>query len=418
MSNNNKQIYVSLELGLTDIKILVSEYFSTRFNIIRCDSYPCSAISDFKVNNNEQLVEDINAAVKETSAKIGADIEKAILVIPSYNFKRVTLKSSVIPENGVVRKQDIARAVSNSLRAKIDEGVMVINPVITRYTVNGIPTRRLPEKEISDDVVVDIDLLCADKQMSYEYVAAVEQAGVKVLDVVLNAYAIAKESALIEESLKKNIIILDVEKEVTYLSLLSKGKLISSEVIFEGLKTIGHKVKKTYALSDQDLYKLIKFNVDFNSEYLEDTVYALSNDSKTVCVTTKDLNELVKDSLNEYTENIIAMCKPLLESGADLIVTGEGQKMKALVEEFNIKSNNQSRAYYPETIGVRDPSLTALYGSFIVYREKAVLNNLSVNCINLVEYDTSVNDKDFDTDGDTITSKIKNLFKQYVKGEE
>ena len=416
--NNNKQIYVSLELGLNDIKILVSEYFSTRFNIIRCESYPCDAISDFKVSDNDTLVECIKTAIKDCSTKIAADIEKAILVIPSYNFKRVTLRSTVIPENGVVRKEDIARAVSNSLRAKIDDGVMVINPVITRYTVNGIPTRRIPEKEISDDVVVDIDLLCADKKMAYEYVSAVEQAGVKVLDVVLNSYSIAKESALIEESLKKNIIILDVEKDVTYLSLLSKGKLISSEVIFEGLKSIATNVKKKYGIADNDLYKLVKFNTDFNSEFPDDTIYALTNESKTVVIDTKELNSLVKEPLNEYTDNIIAMCKPLLDDGADLIVTGEGQKMKALVNEFKEKANNQCRDYYPETIGVRDSALTALYGSFIVYREKALLNNLPVNCINLVEYDTSVEEKDFDTDGDTITSKIKNLFKQYVKGDE
>ncbi|MDO4197636.1 MAG: hypothetical protein Q4D13_01440 [Erysipelotrichaceae bacterium] len=418
MSNDSKQIYVSLELGLNDIRVLVSEYYSTRFNIIRNESYPSDAISDFKIVDRKALVNNITYAIKDTSAKIGAQIEKVILVLPAYNFKRFTLRSSIIPENGVVRKDDIIRAVSNSLKAKIDDGVMVVNPVVTKYTVNGISTRRMPEKEISDDVVADIDLLCCDKQMAYDYVSVVEEAGIKVLDITLNSYCIAKESSLIEESLKKNIIILDIEKEVTYLSLLSKGKLISCETIFEGLAKIARPVKSIYELSDNDLYKLVKFNVDYDSKYPDDTVYAISRDSKTSVITTKKLNDLVKDSLNDYAENIITMCKPIMENGADLIVTGEGEQMKALVNILKEKNNGNCRLYYPDTIGVRDPSLTALYGSFIVYREKAVMNNLSVNCINLLEYDTSVKDKDFDADGDTITSKIKSLFKQYVKGDQ
>ena len=151
---------------------------------------------------------------------------------------------------------------------------------------------------------------------------------------------------------------------------------------------------------------------------MDDVIYALSSDSKTITLTTKDLNNLVKESLDEFVDNIFAMCKPLVDEGGEIVLTGEGQQMKSLVKLFNEKADGNFRTYYPETIGVRNPSLCALYGSFLVYREKALLNNLSVNCINLVEYDTSVKDKEFDADGDTITSKIKNMFKQYMKGEE
>ena len=72
------------------------------------------------------------------------------------------------------------------------------------------------------------------------------------------------------------------------------------------------------------------------------------------------------------------------------------------------------REYYPETIGVRNPALTALYGSFIVYREKALLNNQNVSCVDLVQYNSLIEKKEIDSEGETITTKIRNLFRQYI----
>ncbi len=167
MGNNIKQIYVAMELCENEIRLLVGEYFNTRFNIIRSDKYYTNTISDFSINNKEELSKDIKKAVKETSGRISTDIEKVILVLPAYNFKRYPLKSKVVIENGVISKKDIARAVSNSLKTKVDPNVLVANSMIVKYNVNGISTRRLPENEKADEVFVDIDLLCADVEVSY-----------------------------------------------------------------------------------------------------------------------------------------------------------------------------------------------------------------------------------------------------------
>ena len=54
------------------------------------------------------------------------------------------------------------------------------------------------------------------------------------------------------------------------------------------------------------------------------------------------------------------------------------------------KTESVVRRYAPETIGVRNPALTALYGSFIAYHDKVVMNDLSVSCIDLLKYDVSI----------------------------
>lgn len=415
MSNNIKQIYVSMELAENEIKILVGEYFNTRFNIIRSEKYYTNAINDFKITNQEELVNDIKKAVKECSDKIGADIEQVILVLPAYNFKRFPLRSKVVIDNKVVRKEDIARAVSNSLKARVDSDVMVVNPMIVRYTVNGISTRRMPEKEVCNEIIVDIDLLCADLNMCYEYVSAIEASGLKVLDITLNNFACAKEAALFEDSFNRSIVLLDINKTCTYLSLISKGKLVSTEIVFDGLNSLINRVYRTYNIPYNDIAKLIKYNVDYQSEHKDDVVYAWVDQGVTRTITTAMLNEAIEKPLDALTDKLVAMCKPIIETGASIVLMGEGQQMKALSKQLKEKSSVELRTYCPDTIGVRDPSMTSVYGAFIAYRDKAVMNDLSVSCIDLLKYNELISQKELDSEGETITTKIKNLFKQYME---
>ena len=418
MSKSIKQIYVSLELCENDLKILVAEYYNTRFNILKVDRLATNSISDFKIVDRQMLINDIKRLVNKCSEKLGAKIEQVILVLPAYNFKRFPLKSKVVPDNGVITKKDIARSITNSLKAKVDFDVMVINPMIVKYTINGISTRRMPEKEVCNEVVVDIDLLCADKDMTYEYVSVVEESGIKVLDITLNTYAICKEASLIEESLKQNLICLDINKPYSYLTLLSKGKLISTELEFDGLNTIADEVKRNYDIPESDIIRLMKYDVNYDAEYLDDIVYAYNQSSDTITITTRNINDVCLKPIDNLVDKLITMCKPIIEQGASLFITGEGQQMTALVDKIKQNVSIDVRSYYPDTIGTRDSSLTALYGALFVYRDKVLLNDLNVSCIDLLEYDSKIDRKEFDTEGETITTKIKNLFKQYVERED
>ena len=415
MGKSIKQIYAAMELCESEIRILVGEYYNTRFNIIRADKYPTKTISDFKVSNAEALSADITNALKVTSDKIGSPIEEILLVLPAYNFKRFPLRSKVVIEDGIVKKEDIAREISNSLKTKVDNDVMVVNPMIVKYTVNGISSRRLPEKESCDEVIVDIDLLCADINVCYEYVSAVENSGVKVLDIVLNTYAIAKEAALFEESLSRSVIALDVNRSCTYLSLLSKGKLVSTEIVFDGLNSLINRIYRTYSMPYNDIAKLVKYSVNYDSEYPDDIVYAWSESGTTKTLTTRMLNETIEKPLDALCEKLVTMCKPIIESGASIVLTGEGQQMRMFAKVLEEKANCTVKCYYPDTIGVRDPSFAALYGAFFVYRDKVLMNDLDVCCIDLLKYDSLIDQKQLDSEGETITTKIKNLFKQYME---
>lgn len=414
MAKELKQVYASLFIDENELQIVVAEYFNTRFNIIRVDKVKMEGIINFKINDFDRVVQIIKDTFEYSSKKIGATITKVILVLPPFGFKRFPLRVSIVPNGGIVTKKDIAKAVTSSLKTKVDGNSIVVNSSIIKYTINGISTFRIPENEICDELIVDIDLLCADKELTIDYINAVTKAGLEILDITLNNFAIAKESVLLEESLKQNIILLDIGTSYTYLTLLTKGKLTTTEIIYDGLSNIIDYVHDNLGIPKDNASRLVKYNVDYESLHPDDAVFAWGDDKDNYSITVEQLTDTVKKPLNKYLDKILTMCKPIIDSGlTSFIVVGEGAKMNTLVKELQIQGHTYVKNYYPEAIGVRDSSLCAVYGALYTYREKALLNDLNVSCVDIAEYDSIVDLKKVDNEGESITSKIKKMFENY-----
>lgn len=411
--NHIKQVYAALKMDDGQIQICVAEYFNTRFNVINTYSINTDAIDGYRIVDEDNLVNSLKIGFEEVSKKVGSKLEKVIVVLPPIGFTRVPLKVSVIPFNGILRKSDIARAVSNSLKTEVEGNKLVIDAHITKYTINGISTRRYNENEVCDEAILDISLLCMDKDVAYSYVKAVNKAGMEVLDVTLSNYAIAKESVALDNAINQNTVLLDIGNEDTYLTLLSKGKLLSTEVIHFGMNSLSKLVYDKYHLPYNVIERLLKYNVKFDGEYLNDAIYAWNDGNTSYSITSKELSEFIKDPLHEYLDKITIMCKPIIDKGTNFFITGQGSSMESLVKELQVLTNCDCKSYFPDTIGIRNANMSAVYGALFVYRDKALLNEINVNCVNMSEYDKTVDKIEDNIEGESITQKIKNLFEIY-----
>ena len=417
MENNVKQVYSSIFIEDSGIQVLCAEYYNTRFNIIFEEKFPCEGLIDYKVLDETKFAAAIKFALDSASKKIGASIKKVILVLPAFNFKKFNINVNVTPVSGVVEKTDIAKALSDSLTSNISSDLIIANASVKKYTVNGLATRKTPIGEKCKDFYMSIDLLCCDKDVVYNYIKGINMSGYDVLDITLNNYAISKDSLLMEKSMKNNVILLDIGRTHTYLTLLKNGTVQSSEIIHSGLNNFIQDVYNVYKFDPVQISDLIKYN-EFNEENKEDVVFAwIDENNNNNTVTFEQLSSCFKIDLQTYIEYICSMCKPIFDNGeTSLVLTGEGAEMISLVSSLKNSLNCEFKTYIPDEIGVRDPSFSAILGSFYVYKEKADLNNLNVSCIDLYEYNDSV---DIDTSsksniGLTITTKIKNLFNEYI----
>ena len=170
----------------------------------------------------------------------------------------------------------------------------------------------------------------------------------------------------------------------------------------------GSKWKESIDVSD--------FIINNYTEYKGDESFLVRSTDKTNKVWGR-CKELISEEMKKGILDVDTVNMSGIDSGlTSFIVVGEGAKMKILNDELAKYSKCFVKEYYPEAIGIRDSSFCSVYGALFVYKEKAYLNSINVSCVDIAEYDSVVDLKKEDTEGESITNKIKKLFDTYRGG--
>ena len=294
---NDKQIYAALEISDHEVRMIIGEFFNTRFNIIKVERIPCTGLTARGVEDPEAIKEAINKACIDAEKMISAKIEKVILGMPSANMKRYSLKSSVMIQgfDGTVTIEDIRAAIRKAEQVNIGKNYALIQTVCVKYTVNGISSRRIPIGEKAGELTIDIDLLCADRRFSFDLVNCVEQTGLHVMDLYLDIFAVAKEAALFEQAVDQNVIVLKMERENTTLGLITHGRINSAM-----MRTSDKKRKKMDY--KKELQEIID-QVESAKNHLAEVTEAMDYDDKEVDSLDEALDAL-DDAIDIMTDSL------------------------------------------------------------------------------------------------------------------
>ena len=92
---NNKQIYAALEIADHEIRLIVGEFFNTRFNVIKVERVPCSGVEGGQIIDQQLVSDTIRKVVENASSKVGAAIKKVLLCVPSIDAERIGVKVNV-----------------------------------------------------------------------------------------------------------------------------------------------------------------------------------------------------------------------------------------------------------------------------------------------------------------------------------
>lgn len=412
-----KQIFAALEIADHEIRLVIGEFFNTRFNVLKVERVSCSGIVNLQILNKEAVTSTIRRTLANASNRIGSRIERVLLSIPSKNARRVSMKVA-IPVESYDRKVtllDIKKAVRKAMESKLDKSLALINVVCTKYTCNGITTRRMPIGEICDQLTVQIDLLCADRDLTYNIVSCVEDAGCNVMDVSLDCYAIAKEACLFEQTVDQNVIVLKLEEQMTTMALLFDGKLISSEVLDEGFGSWIKALANKYRLPQDIATRLCKYNgkLDLNHTS-ESPIYIWSRNQVTYTISESELCNEILEPVENWVNTLSEACKEIIATRKTVVVlTGEGADVQNLSESLKEALGCEVRRYVPETLGVRSPALSCCLGLFYAYKDQQEVMGTFDCSINMNEFMKSIELKQMkpqqENEENTITGKLKSI---------
>ena len=379
-----KQIFAALEIADHEVRLVVGEFHETRFNILRVERVKTTGITNKVVVDEQYIVGAVMKAVQNASTVLGYKIERVLLAIPSIDVTRFNKKVNVFVEDGSkrVRLSHIQSGINEAISYKPDEDLELVNIGCIKYITNGITSRKMPLNEVCDVLTMNIDLLYANKDIVYSYARCAEKSGLEIIDICLDSYAIAEEAAIFEQTVDKYVVLIDLERQNTTLSLFTHGKLVNCEVLEGGYGDWLSPLKDKYNLPLDVGFRLIQNTCALEEKEVGDaTVYIWSEAGTSRQISERDVYKCVIDPINEWIQMINETCQPIIDSGnVRYILTGEGleiQQIETLAKELNA----QSQVYVPQTIGARDCGLVTCLGLFYSWKSQlAVRKDERTSC--------------------------------------
>ena len=370
--------------------------------MLRVESVACSGVQNQTIVNEANVVSAIRTAVTNAQAALGYRIERVLLAIPSVNVMRSNQKVHVQIEDGTksIRLFHIQQGYNKAIQKKLGDDVEFVNANRISYIVNGQETKKLPLSQTCEEFTMDIDLLYANKEMIYAYARCIEQANLEILDLCLDSYAIAQETAVLVQSNDRPIIQLDLEKDHCTMGFFTNGRLISCANLENGYNSFVEDITKKYRLSDEVGYRLLQNifsgNEDENSDVI---VYIEQKEDMRVEITAKELANVCLPKIRQWIANVNEACTPIVRQGnAKYVITGKGSNISVL-KDMDKAFNAEALIYEEQSIGARDGSYVCGLGMAYAWQD-----------INRIRHSDkiSANNNELEASIDSINQQSKN----------
>jgi cell division protein FtsA len=409
-----KQILAVVSFSQYKVKVLVAQFFNTKFNVLKVEHVTCDGFDGEHIINEQLIVSSLKKAFEHIATNLGATITNVIMIVPSIGMDRYHEKVTVFPQfSSTITNKDIMLALKKAMNSQVRQDKEIIFVNVNTFIANDTKYKKMPSNLEANSIILDMDQFVADKQLTYSLAACIEKAGVGILDIVLDSWALGKETAAIDASMKSSVIIVDIDRYKTLLSLYYHGRLISSSWIDQGYGTWVNAIVEAHQLQFDVAHRLLVQNVDLDkSKYATHPVFLWQVKEQTYTTNQANIMECVESHIDKFIEEVHEVCEPIFaKSFGEFILTGEGCLLEGLSERVKKVTSIPTKIYVPETMGARDPSLSQCLGALYAYKDHLIYRHHTASCVNEVEFDTMIKSVKFnDTQDGTLSKKVKGFF--------
>src|SRR5690625_1862739 len=188
---SNSEILVSLDVGTTEIKVIIGEVLNHSLNIIGVGTAKSKGMRKGAIVDIDQTIQSIHKAIEQAERMVGMHIERVVVGIDGSHVQ-------LQPCHGVVAVQSENREITNEDVTRVIEGAQVISIPPEREIIDVIPREFIVDgyDEINDPrgmigvrLEMEGTIITCSKTMLHNILKCVEQAGLVVADICLQPLA-------------------------------------------------------------------------------------------------------------------------------------------------------------------------------------------------------------------------------------
>lgn len=409
---NKTNVLAALQIVNREVRLIVGEFSSDFLYIIAKTEVDCPGVDGYRIVDENLLIKVIRKAADEVSLKLKTPLKSVLLAIPGYRFKKEKRQFGEILPQGIVTKEIIKEIFDNAHRLNVGSDYEILNLSCASYKMNYIVYPKAPINEKSEFLSCDIDFICGDKMLMYEYLSVVEKAGLKVLDVYQDGYSSCGEAALFEQSYNNYVVNIYLEAEHTVFSLIYNGRLITGFTENTGYNRLIKRIKSRYGFNYTNASRILfRYAVIGQSEG-EDRIIIRWFDKHNIkhSLTYKSIQETILEESQDMIESFYLYCSEIIEKdNVTVVVTGQGAQLQNLDVALTERFNRPVKCYCPDILGARDPKWTATLGMFYQYKDMSSITSEMVDCVDINTYRQNLIPDVEDKQDGNLADKFKSI---------
>lgn len=381
---SNSEIYVSLDIGTSSIKVIIGEIVNDVFNILGVGNVKSTGLRKGAIVDIDETVHSIRKAVEQAERMIGMEISKVVVGIsgnhvllhPCHGVVAVSSENKEITQNDIVRVREAAEVMT----IPADREVIDIIPL--HYKVDELDEINDPRGMIGVRLEMKGILITGLKTLLHNTLRCVEKAGLEIVEIALQPL-VAGSLVLSKDEKELGVALVDIGGGSTTVAIFEAGHLISSNVIPIGGETITKDlsiVLRTTMDNAEDLK--LKHGHAYYDDASEEEIFhvpMIGSDQKQPCNQLM-LAEIIEARLTEIFDLVIEQLRKngYQDIPGGLVLTGGVVKMPGVLDLAQYVFQNRVRTAEPNHIGVREPQYTTAVGLIKHACQKAKQQGISL----------------------------------------
>ncbi|MFC0474819.1 cell division protein FtsA [Robertmurraya beringensis] len=365
---NSNEIYVSLDIGTSSVKVIIGEMVNDSLNIIGVGNVKSEGLRKGSIVDIDETVHSIRKAIEQAERMIGMEINKVIVGVTGNHVMLQPCHGvvAVSSENREITNEDVARVIDAAQVISIPPEREIIDVIPKQFIVDGLDEINDPRGMIGVRLEMEGTIITGSKTILHNTLRCVERSGLEILDITLQPLA-SGAFALSKDEKNLGVALVDIGGGSTTISVFEHGFLRATSVLPVGGDHITKDISIGLRTSTEDAEKIkTKHGHAYYDHASEEEVFSvpiIGSDQH------QQFNQLeVSDIIEARTEEIFDLIQNeirrlgIRDLPGGYVLSGGVANTQGILELAQVVFQNRVRIAIPDYIGVREPQYTTAVG--------------------------------------------------------
>lgn len=365
---NSNELYVSLDIGTSSIKVIIGEMINESLNIIGVGIVPSEGLKKGSIVDIDETVHSIRQAIEQAERMVGMEIKQVIVGVSGNHVNLQTSRGvvAVSSENREITIEDVIRVKDAAQVVSIPPEKEIIDIIPKQFIVDGLDEITDPRGMIGVRLEMEGTIITGSKTILHNTLRCVERAGLEIQDISLQPLATGS-FALSKDEKNLGVALIDIGGGSTTIAVFENGFLKATSVIPIGGDHITKDLSIGLRTTTEDAEKIkIKYGYAFYDHASEEEVFSVPiiGSDQHQQFNQLEISDIIEARLEEIFELVgheIARFG-VYDLPGGFVLTGGVASTKGILELAQDVFQSRIRIAIPDYIGVREPQYTTAVG--------------------------------------------------------